>query len=565
MDRALWLLLGLRFRAWVRRLARNAATPRGTLFLLAGLAFFALILGPNILTGLRRHDDPPVEKARRYGPLVLFGYCVLTVLFSSGEQSVSFSPGEVQFLFPGPFSRRQLLAYKVTGNSLLCLLYALLLTAFFLPYAAEPPHDSPDLGPILWAGLHAYLGLVLTLWFIQLFGLALSLALHTVGAQASTRPRRLLLAAAAGLALWALLYAGRGALGGGGPASLLVRLEEAPAVRAALAPLRWFVETFTAERLWPDFALGAARCLALNAALLLLVFLLDAQYLETAAAASERAYARLQRLRSSGAVAAASSTGTARVSLPSLPWWGGAGPLAWRQLTTALRSRRPLLIFLGVFTLVVVGPRLAASDAVEDRPFVGWLLATTLLGMTLAVLTPLLTFDFRGDLDRMDVLKALPVAPAWLALGQLFAPVLLLSLVQVAVVALAQLLWGGVGALLIGVALYALPFNFLSLGVENLLFLWFPVRLQPAAPGDFQMMGRQTLMMAIKFAALGLALGPAVGVGVAIYGIAYAFGVDATGPAVAAAWLILAGFALGTLPLLARAFRAFDVARDTPP
>ena len=48
MNRALWLLLWLRFRAWQRRLFRNAGTPRGALFLVAGVLFFALIVGPNI-------------------------------------------------------------------------------------------------------------------------------------------------------------------------------------------------------------------------------------------------------------------------------------------------------------------------------------------------------------------------------------------------------------------------------------------------------------------------------------------------------------------------------------
>jgi hypothetical protein len=193
------------------------------------------------------------------------------------------------------------------------------------------------------------------------------------------------------------------------------------------------------------------------------------------------------------------------------------------------------------------------------------MLATTLLVMTLAVLTPLLTFDFRGDIDRMDVLKALPIAPARLALGQLLAPVLLLSVVQVVVVGAVQLLWGGVEILLLLVAVYALPFNFLSLGVENLLFLWFPARQHPAAPGDFQMMGRQTLMMLIKFAALGVVLGPAAAVTLVVYHLAPLAGLDPAVPALLAGWLVLAGLSAGLLPLLAHAFRAFDVSRDTPP
>ena len=72
----------------------------------------------------------------------------------------------------------------------------------------------------------------------------------------------------------------------------------------------------------------------------------------------------------------------------------------------------------------------------------GWLIGSMVLGMTVAMLTPLLTFDFRGDIDRIDLLKALPL-PAWrMALGQLLAPTLLLTAVQLLVIGLVQVLWG---------------------------------------------------------------------------------------------------------------------------
>jgi hypothetical protein len=120
--------------------------------------------------------------------------------------------------------------------------------------------------------------------------------------------------------------------------------------------------------------------------------------------------------------------------------------------------------------------------------------------------------------------------------------------------------------LLLGVALFALPFNFLSFGLENLMFLWFPARLAPAAPGDFQMMGRQTLMMVAKFAALALVIVPAALAAILTYALAaLVLGVNGWPPALVAGWLALTGLSTGVLPLLAHAFRRFDVARDTPP
>ncbi len=226
-----------------------------------------------------------------------------------------------------------------------------------------------------------------------------------------------------------------------------------------------------------------------------------------------------------------------------------------------------MIIFLSVFAVLIGGSWMALGSLDEEGARLGGLfMGATVLGMTVAMLTPLLTFDFRGDIDRMDVLKALPL-PAWrVALGQLLAPTLLLSAVQLLVMGLVQLLWGGAELLLAGVVLFALPFNFLSFGLENLLFLCFPARLMPAAPGDFQMMGRQTLFMAAKFAALVVVIVPAVTAGAIAYVVATVLlSKDGWVPALAAGWLVLTVLSGGIVPLVALAFRRFDVARDTPP
>jgi hypothetical protein len=561
VNRALALLLWLRFRAWFRRILRNAGTVRGVIFLLVGVGFFVLIVGPPLALrligggrgmgpGSPELYQPATEHTRFVGSLLLFAYGLLTVLFAPAEQGISFTPAEVQFLFAGPFSRRQLLAYKLTGNALLALLYGVFLSLLLLRYAANPAA--------------AYLGLVVTLWFVQFFTTAVSLVLQTIGAEAFNRRRKLLLVGVIALVVLGVGRLGQDALAEG-PGAVVARLEGNRVVQALLTPTRWFVETATAAELDLAFAAGMFRCLAIDAALLGVIFLLDARYLEAAAAASERVYARLQRVRSGGAIAAGSGAATARFGVAMLPWLGGAGPVAWRQLTTALRSLRPLLVFLGIFSFLVLTPRLAWSNEGANSEKAGWLLASIVLGMTFAILTPLLTFDFRGDIDRMDVLKALPISPAGLALGQMLAPVLLLSAVQVALVALAQLFWGGVEVLLVGVALFAVPLNFLSIGVENLLFLWFPTRQVPATPGDFQLLGRQMLVMFSKFLVLAVVIGPALLAAGIAYGVASLLGGNELVAAVATAWLILTGLSAGIVPLVAQAFRSFDVARDTPP
>ncbi|HEX8200453.1 MAG TPA: putative ABC exporter domain-containing protein [Isosphaeraceae bacterium] len=543
MDPALRLLLRLRLRGWLRRLGRTLGTVRGVLLAALGL----LLLAPQILAVFVL-PRPPVdaghaEAVRRFGTLGLFAYCVLTLVLSSAEQALYFAPAEVSFLFPGPFRRRQLLAYKLGGQLVGVALAAVLTTLACAQHA-----------PWLVAG---YVGVLLALTFLQLFSVAVALVINTVGALAYNRGL-LALAVAAALALAAALLGG-GGTSGPGPLELLARAERSGVVRLGLIPLRWFVAAFTAERLWPDLVTSAALGLAVDAALLALVFALDARNLEAASAASARAYARIERLRRGGSGASWGGSGRVRVGLPMLPRWGGAGPIAWRQLTTALRDLgRVLAALLALGSMLVPALLLAPGPGRGDGPRFALTHQGILFGMTL-FLTAMLPFDFRADLERMAELKALPIRASRLAIGQLLAPVVLTTAVQWA--ALAVLAWrvGAVGALFWALATFAPPYNALLLGVENLWFLLFPAPVVAAAGFDLQAVGRMVVLTFAKVVILAVAAGVAAGLGGLVY-----LASGSAGLALTAAWVALAGSAAGLIPVLALAFHHFDVARDTP-
>jgi hypothetical protein len=238
------------------------------------------------------------------------------------------------------------------------------------------------------------------------------------------------------------------------------------------------------------------------------------------------------------------------------------GPTAWRQLVTAVRSLRGLLIFLAIFggILVIMPLALALGGDHPNQPDVGIVVAGSLLGISIVSLPAMMAFDFRGDLDRMDLLKCLPIPPWRLAIGQLLAPVLLLSLIQLGALACIQALWGGLENVVPYVVLAVWPGDFLAFAVDNLLFLWFPSRQTVATPGDFQLMGRQLVMLLAKLLVVGVPAGVAGVAG----GVVFAL----TGQhwlAAAVVALVLTGFAVPLLPALAAAFRNFDVSRDMPP
>lgn len=545
MPEALLLLMRLQLRGWLRALARNLRTVKGAILALAGAFVFVSWLG-SVLVSPRPAERPDPELLERFGPLGLLASCVLGLVFSSGGKAVSFSPAEVDFLFPGPFTRRQLLAYKIAGTVGLGLPSTLLLTLFARGFAG-------------WF-VAAYVGLLLTVLFFQFFTLAAGLLAQTVGARAYTRGRKALLVVLGLLVAGVALHAYRSA-----PEpdvrAVLERMEESAVWQTVRVPLTWFIKAYLAERLWPDLVQWAGLAALVDLGLLALVFALDAQYLEAAASASERLYVLRQRLRSGqGTLVGPGGEGKARFRLPGLPWWGGAGPTIWRQWTTAVRSYLPIIVLV-TFLALAVPPVLAGPlDPADTNVPLALVLAAMFGGLTV-LMSPAVPCDFRADLDRLDVLKALPIAPAWLTLGELLAPTLLVSLLQLLTIAVVQVVRGRFQPELFSVLAASLPFAFLVFALENLLFLLFPARAMGATPGDVQAMGRNMLLLLAKM----IVLVPALVVAGVAGALAYWLAGHSIAVALPAAGLVLAVCDAALVPLVGLAFKRFDVARDTPP
>ena len=270
MDRALWLLIGLQLRGRARAVGRSLRTVKGLLLALVGLFFFVPWL---ILIVTQRRDALPPDKLLTYGPAYLLFYCLMNVLMSGGERTVYFWPAEVTFLFTGPFTRRQLLGYKVALTLFFTLPTSLFLTAYTQVHAP-------------WI-LAAFVGVLLMTTFMQLLGMALNLTAASVGARLYSRARRLVLIAV--LVAGVLLFRSARLQG-------VEALFSSEAWYQFSAPLRWFFEAFLADR-WFDLLRFGVLSLLVNLALLGVVFGLDADYLEAATAYSSRVYAQIQRLR----------------------------------------------------------------------------------------------------------------------------------------------------------------------------------------------------------------------------------------------------------------------------
>jgi ABC-2 type transport system permease protein len=547
MHPALLKLIVLSLKSGFRRAFRGARTVKGAFLILFTLGVFMMMVGPSVIAAVTMRGHPGVLQfsgwLEPYLPIMILGFCLLIIFGPASEMAISFTPAEVDFLFPAPFHRRELLIYK-----LIKLLVGGMFAALFCSMSALMYLN-------MW--LAGFVGIFLTLEFTQLIALSVALAGQIVAEHAYTHTRRLIL-----LGVGALVAAGLAQLLWQTPIQTIPELawnfRSTWTGRALLAPFEVFSHAILAKAIFPDLVCWGSAAAAIDLGLLILVLKLDADYLEGAAAVSQKLYERMQRARKGGGLALPTSKNAARLRIPRLPWLGGAGPLAWRQLLVAMRTSR-LIIFisLGIGCMLLVMALFLPGENEKSAIFIPTM-GLGFIGYMTFLFTMQLPWAFRGDIDHMDSLKTLPVAPLALAAGELAGGVLVLAAIQFVVLA-ALLAASGNLTVILTAATFLVPFDVLMLGASNILFLIYPVRMVQSN-ADFQLMGRVMLLMLLQF----LILIPSLGIPAAFGGIVYWLSGFSWPAFAATSWLVL----MAELPLLlfvlAWVFQRFDPSTEMP-
>ena len=556
MHEALWLLIRQRRRARWRRLVASLKTVRGALLIAVTAVFFGCMIVPNLILPLVSSLTPAgaeinarlVDSTRpaigAIGPLVLLAFAALSIATSLSEAAIYFSPAEVDFLFAAPFTRRDLLLYKLWQSIRNALWGG---TVFALVSSRFSPHL-----------LGSWLGCVLTILFMNALTLAVTLASQLVTQQAYTQSRRMILAAVVlliALGAWQALPAAATR----NPVEVAEAFVRSPPGRVLVAPFEVFPKIATA-RTYAEIGLWTSVGLSMIAGLFALAITLDVNYLEAAQHVSQRIYERLQRRRAAGgSLSAVPLAGAQRLRLPRLPWLLGVGPNLWRQELLLLRRSQGLM-FLLILVLLVGGiaafsVRNSASQSEYLLP-IGVLAGLAYQSLLAALQMPT---GFRGDLDRLDWLKSLPLHPAAIVCGQITGAAVLLSLLQICLLLGAWwLVQRGHAAFIAGLVLI-FPFNWLLFGIENLTFLLFPYRQTPATAGDFQFLGKFLLLSLLKLTLACLCLGVAAA-GAVLYLIVPGLWLPLAG-----CGLLLVGIDAAILLLATLAYERFDVSLHTPP
>jgi hypothetical protein len=441
-------------------------------------------------------------------------------LFGGERSALAFTPAEVQFLFPAPVSRRQLVHAKLMRMQLAILLNTLIFSVLLRGGGSSV--EGWQRGLSLW----------------MLFS---TLALHRLGASivhanamehVGTARRRLVLPLVLfGAVLVAVIY-------GVVTAWPMLRIASIAGIKAVLLALTDALRSpVPAAALWPVRAVlepvflgGATTWLAAMpwaVAILTLHYLwvvrLDKAFEEAALEATQHRAERLRRVRSSQMGNSRSRNG----KLPRVPKLALTGrpemAIAWKNVVAALRGgawRTQLLTFtIGLAAMAAVTR--SASDRAGDvfmAVTFGW-------GAMLLFIGPLwMRFDLRLDLPRLAMLKTMPL-PGWRIVAAEIAAVTALHSVTVwslMVVPLVMFLQqpallaesGATIPIIVSVAVGVPVFNALMFTIQNGTALLFPawVRLGTEARG-FETMGQNLLTTGATTLVAAVALVFPVGLG----------------------------------------------------
>ncbi len=534
MSRSLLLLSKLRYLGQLRKVRRTLSTPKGLLMALVATGFFSLTLLPYLLTRNLPHAVPqehlPLATWFMH-PAALFTFWVFSLAGSHFKSPIAFSMPEVEFLFPGPFTRHELLVFKLAVSTLGTLGFAVLM---------------PLVLPMIW-GPAALLGIWLALTFMQWSTILLTLGASWLGTRYRLVLAVVVLAflATVGFSLWT-----SGALD---PKlalrERLLAVEASWVTRAVLAPFGVFSRVMKSDS-FPELGSWALPAAAMNLLVAVAILSLDRFFLEASLEASQRRYEIIERLKRSGGLPSVAGRSKPRMGLATFPRLNGAGTIAWRQSLEMFRGSSRMLVAVPAAVIP-----LAAVAAVSSRrnglPPDALVIALTLvIGFMIPTMMQL---GLRNDLDHVDVIKSLPISPQMIVWGSIGASILYITLVQaVAVLVILAVLrqWvpsaGGALAL-------ALAINVLTVAIDSALVLLFP-SIRRFMPGDLLVGVRMVIVNFVKVLFAAAAAGLA---GLVFVAVKLLFR-DLPALPFLASWIVLLGEGLLTVWVVALLFRQYD-------
>jgi hypothetical protein len=561
---ALRRLIALKFRGALRRQTRKLRSLSGFLFATIGLLLTCGWLA-TLLVGRQAFETVPLTREEIL-PLAQFGIFVLgalSLITAASVRGVYMPQEDIERLFAAPVKRSDILRYRMLVDLGRGLFGSLVLGAVTV-------HRMPN-------PLFGVIGIMLTVLTMGILRQFFSLLLAGAGKRVDQflRGRSLLFVRILiGVGVWGLvmlvvmgeqfftkLFGDVRVVGG------LEELVAHPVAQGILAPTLPWARMMTAAD-WPEFLKWTGACFLIGIALFEVTAQMRIDYREMALETSDRIAARLRQVRRGGIFSGGkASNRTTGWRLPKIFGRGPTGAVAWIKWVSMIRKARGTLL---IGLLIVVGVSVGVTYMLrgeEGGSQKESLLGTALISVIgITYLCGALRFDFRADLDRMVQIKAWPVAPRRIFFGSLLPVVALIS-AMLGWAIWFRLAWLGLHNPIAEAIPVVLPFlTFAWLAVENIVYLFAPIRYVPGQEGSLHHTGRAIVLVLLR---IFLMFVIAILVGLAAAGV-YWIGGEYLGLGESqSAWC---AFAAGLLVLLlvnyglccagGRMLAQFDVARD---
>ncbi|MEO8201688.1 MAG: putative ABC exporter domain-containing protein [Gemmatimonadota bacterium] len=520
MVSAFWYLLRHSARNRLIRQMNRMKEPRYAISLLVGLTYLWFFLFHQQRPAPASANTNFTRLVPLLGSIGLFLAVARWWLFGGNQAALTFTPGEIQFLFPAPISRHSLIRWKLLRSQLRILLNTLVWIV--LTRRSRPPIPLPLYVMSLWVMFST----------LSMHRLGATLVRAGISSHWKTGLRRQVLpillvgGAALGLVLtvfphWLALRQGCCGLSFW---SLLDQVFQEPAARVILYPFRLLLAAVAAATVtqWLQSMVPALVLLALH---FLWVTRSQAVFEEAALRASAEAASRMaRRTGEKGAAPSGRRAGRLWIRLAPTGWPGMA--IIWKNLIAITRGS----LSRGIIVVVAVGVAMAAvMSGNEHRAGIGELIGTAALGMAavLAFLGPIwIRNDLRGDMPYLSLLRSYPLRGRSLVAAEVAGSAITLTALQCFLMVVGLLGLRGTPQVAqlpplsviivitpIGLALL----NTIGMTVQNAGVLLFPawVRFDAVRPGGFETMGQNILssIFTILLTAISLALPVLTGFG----------------------------------------------------
>ena len=564
-----------RLRARFRRLKQ----PKYLAGAIVGGIYFYWYFFRLMFTGRGRHGlgivaATPVDLLlyESLGALALFVIVLLAWVLPHKRAALAFTEAEVAFLFPAPITRRGLIHFKLL-RSQAAIFFTTLLLAFIT--------NRFGVGGKMVIHLA---GWWLMLSLLNLHFLGSSFALTALMDRGLAHWQRRLAVLAVVLAGFGIVVAWAVRALPPLTADSLTNLETMTdyAQQALVSgPLPYLLYPFRLV-VRPYLAVTALDFLiALGPVLLLLVthywwvIRADVAFEEGSIEASKKLAEKVAALRAGKLPGGSKNIKSKRAPFQLTPLGPRPVALLWKNLIGAGQAftMRTWITLATIAVGVSFGLR-SANAGSSWLPVVGSIVG--MLGVMLLLMGPqIVRQDFRQDLPQADLLKLYPMRGWQVALGEILAPVIILTSVQWLLLLVAAACFGQTDSGLSGVLIVAISvgaaimlpmFNMISLVIPNAAVLLFPGWFQTGkeAPQGIEATGQRLIFALGQFLALLVALIPA---GVVFAGlfflVQYAAGVVLAVPvASAAATVVLVVEAGLGVMLLGRLFERLDISAE---